>query len=263
MTASSDLAHIRLFLFDIDGVFLAGKSPPRLVSGTRVVPALRQRHLPFRLVTNTSTDTREQLAEGLRGHGIAVEPSDIHSALDVTVRTAAARYPAGRCFVFGEPGLGRAAAAAGLELVEGPPADVVLVGLNRFGDYRRLSQAARCVRQGAALLGCHRNRMWHDDDGPAVSCGPWLAALEQATGSTAEIFGKPSSAFYADAQRPFGIGPEATLMVGDDLEGDIAGAQRLGMRTALVLTGTTSRDAAAADWVLAQVDDLVSLLPQG
>ena len=267
MAQSFDLSRIALFLFDIDGVFLAGKSPPRRVSGTRILPALRRRGLPFRLVTNTSTDPRTEVASNLCAQGIEVAAEDIHSALEVTVHAAAERFPRGRCFVFGEPGLGQAAAAAGLELVAGPPADVVLVGLNRFGDYRRLSLAARCLRQGAALLGCHRNKMWHDDDGPAVSCGPWLAALEQASGARAEIFGKPSAGFYAEARAPFGTAPEATLMVGDDLEADIAGAQRLGMAAALVLTGKTTRMALEAsaikpDGVLAEVDDLVELLPQ-
>lgn len=260
-----ELARIELFLFDIDGVFLAGKREPRLLSGTRLLPALRARALPFRLVTNTSTHPPSEIVASLAARGLEVETNEIVSALEVAVAETARRYPGGRCFVVGEPGLHQAAAAAGLEVVDAPPADVVLVGLSRFTGYRELSLAARCLRGGAALLGCHRNKMWIDDDGPGLACGPWLAALEFATGASAEIFGKPTPAFYRAAAGS--VAPDRILMIGDDLEADVRGPQDLEMRGGLVLTGKTSRDDLAAsgiqpDLVMEQVDDLLDLLPR-
>ncbi len=261
-----DLASIGLFLFDIDGVFLAGKKAPQLISGTRILSALRERGLPLRLVTNTSTHPREFLAETLTGHGIEVRPGEIHAALEVTVGVAARRFPGGRCHVVGEPGMREAAAVAGLIPVDDAPADVVLVGLTRFADYELLSAAARCLDGGAQLLACHRNRMWVDERGPSLSCGPWLAALEYATGAEAEWFGKPSAAFFAEACRETGVPAAATLMIGDDPESDVAGAQRAGMAGGLVLSGKTDREDLARsgvtpDLVLEQVDDLVERLP--
>ncbi len=262
---TADPSTARLFLFDIDGVFLAGKREPRLVSGTRILPALRERGLPFRLITNTSTHPRQYLVDGLARHGVHVTPADIHSALEVTAAEAARRFPGGRCHVVGEPGMAEVAAAAGLDLVENAPADVVLVGLTRFADYALLSAAARCLESGAALLACHRNRMWVDDTGRSLSCGPWLAALEYATGATAEIFGKPTAAFYGAAREPLGIPAEHTWMIGDDPESDVRGAQLAGLSGALVLTGKTSRAGIDAsdvrpDLILDEVDDLVTLL---
>jgi HAD superfamily hydrolase (TIGR01458 family) len=260
-----DLGVIDLFLFDIDGVFLAGKEQPRLVSGRRILPALRERDIPFRLVTNTSTHSAAHLADSLGAHGVDVRAAEIHSALDATVRAASERHQGGRCVVVGEPGLSEAATAAGLKVVEVPPAALVLVGLCRVVDYDLLNRAARCLLDGAALFGCHRNRLWLDDDGEALSCGAWLAALEQATGARAEIFGKPATSFFDDARRPFGTPAERCLMVGDDLESDVGGAQQAGMRGALALTGKTSRAAATGqpvvpDLWLDEVDDLVELL---
>jgi len=262
---SVDLRSIELFLFDIDGVFIEGKRAPRLVSGTKILQALRDRGLPLRLVTNTSTHPREHLAGTLGEHGIDVTPGDIHSALEVTVGVAARRFPGGRCLVVGESGMRQVAAASGLEPVDDAPADVVLVGLTRFADYALLSAAARCLRRGATLLACHRNRMWIDEAGPSLSCGPWLEALRYATGAEAEIFGKPTEAFYREARRPLGVDPEATLMIGDDPESDVRGAQRAGMLGGLVLSGKTGREDLATtgvtpDLILDEVDDLVTLL---
>jgi HAD superfamily hydrolase (TIGR01450 family) len=265
MTRSLGLNAIELFLFDVDGVFLEGKRDPRLVSGSRILPRLWERGTPFRLVTNTSTHPREFLAEALTGHGIDVRPREIHAALEVTVGVAARRFPGGRCHVVGEPGMRAAAVDAGLVPVDDAPADVVLVGLTRFADYELLSAAARCLKGGAQLLACHRNRMWIDEKGASLSCGPWLAALEYATGVEAEWFGKPSEAFYEEACRELGVPASAILMIGDDLESDVVGAQRAGMAGGLVLSGKTSRrDLARSDvtpdLILDQIDDLADRL---
>jgi HAD superfamily hydrolase (TIGR01458 family) len=260
------LRGIKLVLFDIDGVFLEGKERPRRLSGTRVLPALRAARLPFRLVTNNSTHPRAHTAKGLQEQGLAVAAEEIHAALEAAVAVARERHARGRCFVFGEPGLREAAAQAGLVVVDDAPADLVLVGLNRYGDYSGLSRATRCLRSGAALIACHRNRVWQDEGALAVSCGPWVSALEYAAGVRAELVGKPSAAFYEQARKPLGVRADETLMIGDDLDADVAGAQALGMRAGLVLTGKTSRAMLAAssarpDLVLDEVDDLCPLLP--
>lgn len=259
-----DIARIELFLFDIDGVFLEGKRSPRLLSGTKILRSLRARDLPFRLVTNTSTHSPADVAASLTALGLEIDTGEILSALEVAVAETARRFPGKRCFVVGEQGLRDAAAAAGLEVVSQPPAEVVLVGLSRFTGYQELSLAARCLRDGASLLACHRNKMWIDDDGPALACGPWLAALEYATGAEAEIFGKPTESFYRKAAGA--VPHDRVLMIGDDLEADVRGPQLLGMRGGLVLSGKTRRNDLRAsgiepDLVLEEVDDLDSLLP--
>jgi HAD superfamily hydrolase (TIGR01450 family) len=266
MNETLDLSKIGLFLFDIDGVFLAGKEDPALISGTRILPLLRQRGIPFRLITNTSTHPRSFLAETLRQRGVDVLPEDIHAALEVTVGVAARRFAGGRVYLVGEAGMRDVAVGAGLQVVAEAPADAVIVGLTRFADYQMLSAAARCMRGGGALRACHRNRMWVDEPGHSLSCGPWVAALEFATGATAEVFGKPEPAFYRAASSALAVPPEHTLMVGDDPFSDVHGAQRVGMKGALVLSGKTSRaeleaSGVAPDLVLDEVDALAELLP--
>jgi HAD superfamily hydrolase (TIGR01450 family) len=259
------LSSIQLFLFDVDGVFLAGKTNPRLLSGRRAIAALRARALPFRLLTNTSTHPRTHLAQTLRSLGVDVAPTEIHSALETTIGVAARRYPGRRCFVVGESGMRDLAAEAGLQLVDEAPADVVLVGLTRQANYESLSAAARCLKQGAALLGCHRNKLWLDDRGQSVSCGGWVAALEYATDVTAETFGKPVRAFFDEVRKPLGAAACATLMIGDDARADVRGAQQAGLAAGLVLTGKTAREdipnlQPPPELVLNEVDDLAELL---
>ncbi len=90
---------------------------------------------------------------------------------------------------------------------------------------------------GAELYCLHRNRWWQTTDGPRLDAGALVAGLEYAAGIEATVLGKPSPEYFAAALEAIDADPELTWMVGDDLEGDIAGAQTAGMRTVLVRTG--------------------------
>jgi 4-nitrophenyl phosphatase len=90
-----------------------------------------------------------------------------------------------------------------------------------------------------------------------------LAALQAATGTAPLVIGKPEKAMFEVALQRLGTTSEQTLMIGDRLETDIAGARRAGLSTALVLTGTTTAEQAEAsdihaDGVFESLPDLCS-----
>jgi ribonucleotide monophosphatase NagD (HAD superfamily) len=97
----------------------------------------------------------------------------------------------------------------------------------------------------------HRNPWWLTPRGETIDAGAWVAGLEFATGRRAVLCGKPSPVVFrqavtslaADLGRPR-LRRRDAVMVGDDPAADIAGAKRVGLRGALVLTGKV--DAAAA-----------------
>ena len=51
------------------------------------------------------------------------------------------------------------------------------------------------------------------------------------------MLGKPSPAYFAAALEALDAEPQLTWMIGDDLEGDVQGAQSYGIRSVLVRTG--------------------------
>ena len=130
-----------------------------------------------------------------------------------------------------------------LELI-GMNADAVLVGgadesdePGRIFSYLNLNRAFLELQAGAELYCLHRNRWWQTASGPRLDAGAVVAGLEYAAGIEAIVLGKPSPQYFAAALDAIDADPELTWMVGDDLEGDVAGAQRHGMRTVLVRTG--------------------------
>ena len=110
-----------------------------------------------------------------------------------------------------------------------------------------LDRAFRCVKAGAELLGMHRNPWWLTPAGPTLDAGAFLVGLEWAAGRRARIVGKPSPAFFATAVRRLAAEAAARgerplqrselAMVGDDVNSDIGGGRRAGLRTVFVRTG--------------------------
>lgn len=182
------------------------------------------------------------LVQRLRGYGFDVSADEVFTA--TLAGSVLARTAGHRCVAPFIP----EAALEDLEQLElaggisgrpsmGPP-DAILVGdLGERWTYALLQEAFEYLMAGAALIAFSRDRYWLDGDRLALDAGPFVAALEFATGRTASVAGKPSPAFYAAALRSLGIEAGAAAMVGDDLWSDVEGAQRAGLQGWLVRTG--------------------------
>jgi ribonucleotide monophosphatase NagD (HAD superfamily) len=103
----------------------------------------------------------------------------------------------------------------------------------------------------------------HRDDGEHLDTGGWVRMLEYAAEVDARVLGKPSPDFVGIALAALGTTPDAALVVGDDVESDLAAARAVGTRVALVRTGKAGGDrpeASAADAVIDSVAALPALL---
>jgi 4-nitrophenyl phosphatase len=90
------------------------------------------------------------------------------------------------------------------------------------------------------------------------------AMLAYASGVEPVFCGKPERFFFLELCRRVGAEPARCVLVGDNLESDIAGARGVGMKTVLVLTGVSSREEARRlpatlrpDWVAAGLPELL------
>ncbi len=252
------------FLFDLDGtLYIDGGAIPGAVEALR---ELRTRGVPFRYVTNTTRRSRRALAERLSGYGYEAPPEEIISAPQACVALLRQR------------GIRRIAALvaestledfATFDLGSAQPEAVVVGDLGDAWDFVTLNRAFLMLMGGAELIALQRDRYWLRGDGLALDAGPFIAALEYATGKTATVCGKPSAGFYRAALASLGpqalARPQDVAMVGDDLWGDVQGAQRAGLTAWMVRTGKFRDDVVrdsgiAPDRVIASVADLPSLL---
>ena len=222
-------------LLDVDGVlYVSGEPIPGAVDAVR---RLRTDGHRIRFVTNSTTMSRRQLGESLRSLGFAVEDDELQTTGDVASSVLSGK----RVLALTMPGI--LDDLKGMQLI-GMNADAVLVGgadeteePNRIYSYLNLNRAFLELLAGADLYCLHRNRWWQTAEGPRLDAGAIVAGLEYAAGIEATVLGKPSPAYFGAALDALDSDPELTWMVGDDIEGDVVGAQAMGMRTVLVRTG--------------------------
>jgi HAD superfamily hydrolase (TIGR01458 family) len=243
-------------LLDLDGVLQVSGQP--IPGAADAVAELRRRGHRVRFVTNNTTRSRTTLAGELRRNGIEVEDDELQ-----TPAVAAARMLAGKRVL----ALVMAALVDDLDGIElvGEGAEAVLLGgadetdeTGRVFSYMNLARAFAELELGAELYCLHKNRWWQTSRGPLLDSGAFVAGLEYAAGVEATVLGKPSPAYFEAALAALDAEPELTWMVGDDLESDVAGAQRFGLRTVLLRTGkfrpdTLERSTIVPDAVLSSI----------
>jgi HAD superfamily hydrolase (TIGR01458 family) len=222
-------------LLDVDGVLhVSGETIPGAVDAVKRLRAAGHR---IRFVTNSTTKSRADLGAHLRTMGFAIEDDELQTTGDVAAKVLKGK----RVLALTMPGI--LADLSGLQLI-GMNADAVLIGgadegeeTGRVFSYLNLNRAFLELQAGAELYCLHKNRWWQTADGPRLDAGAFVAGLEYVADTEATVLGKPSPEYFAAALEALDADPELAWMVGDDLEGDVVGAQRHGMRTVLVRTG--------------------------
>ena len=246
-------------LLDVDGVLTV--SWRALPGAAEAVSWLRERGMPFRLATNTTTMSRVALARRLGEAGIGVAVDDLVTAPAVAGEFLRRRHPGARVFQVG--GRGAREDLEGVRFVE-EDGDVVLVaGADEDFTWDRLDRAFRMLLGGAALVAMHRSMSWVTDRGPTLDSGAFVAGLELAAGVAATVTGKPSPDFFASCVAMLGVDAARVAMVGDDLENDVLAAQRCGLTGVLVRTGKFRQEVLdASEERPGVVVDSVAALPE-
>lgn len=231
-------------ILDLDGcVWLGGRPTPRAVEA---IAALRGAGLGLAFVTNDGRRSPEEYVRKLWSLGCRASLEEVVTVGSALQYALAGDQPGAGAFVIGADAIFRHVADAGYRILNHTPraerADVVVCALHDDFDYRELRCAVRCVLGGARLIGGARDGTLPDEDGPSPGNGALLAAIEYATGARAQCVGKPEPQMFEAALERLGEG--RTLVVGDRLDADLAGAAALGLDGAIVLSGSTTREQA-------------------
>lgn len=225
-------------LLDLDGTVYAGRE---LIPGAAAaVAALRSAGFPFLFTTNTSRKSRTDVVASLADMGLAASEDEI---LTAPVAAAAWLQTQGIRRVHLLVSDSTHADFVGLELTEVEPEAVLVGDLGTGFTFERLNSAFQSLRSGARLVAIHRNRFWIPDAGPTLDAGPFVAALEYASGVTATLIGKPAPEFFAMAARRLDVSTGGLAVVGDDLETDVRGGRAAGLMTIQVRTGKYDAEA--------------------
>jgi HAD superfamily hydrolase (TIGR01458 family) len=220
---------VKAVFFDLSGVLYTGKAA--IDGAVEAIQRIQQSGLQARFVTNTSRLSRQTLLANLRDLGFDIHPDQLYSApaaarawlIDHGKRPYCLVHENIRCEF--------------ADLDQDNP-DAVVIGDAADGfNYENLNLAFRLCKQGAPLIGIGRNRYFKLEDELCLDAGPFINAIEYAASTEAIIMGKPDRAFFQQVLNSVDCSADETLMIGDDVFGDVEGALNAGLQACLVQTG--------------------------
>ena len=255
------------YVFDLDGTVYLG---PSLIPGAaETICALRKRARVV-FLSNKPINTRVDYAEKLTRLGIPTEPEDVINSSAVLTAYLADEMPSASVYCVGERPLRQELAEAGFRVIEEPAehdyrVDVVVAAFDRTFDYAKLNNAYQCIKRGARFVATNADRTCPVEGGEIPDCAAMIGAISGASGVAPEVIvGKPHRLTAEAALKRVGARPADCLMVGDRVETDIAMGLKVGMETALVLTGTSDMSSIERERVCPHfvIPSIAALLPE-
>jgi NagD protein len=229
--------EIHSWLMDMDGVLVREEHP--IPGADRFLSALKERGLPYLLLTNNSIYTQRDLAARLSRTGLDVPEEAIWTSALATAQFLDDQRPGGSAFVIGESGLTTALHSVGYTLSERDPEYVVL-GETRTYSFENITQAIRLITAGARFIATNPDNVGPTPDGPLPATGSVAALISRATGVEPYYVGKPNPLMMRSALNAIEAHSESTAMIGDRMDTDVVSGLEAGLETILVLTGVTT-----------------------
>jgi 4-nitrophenyl phosphatase len=257
-------ASIRSLILDMDGVLWKADAP--IGDLPKTFDRMHARGLKVAFATNNGTQTPEQYVERLARLGVNIEPWQVVTSALGIANLLIQKIPSGSpIFVIGGVGVKTALRECGFELLSTKTAEsakAVVMGIDPEINFEKMGEAALLVRSGIPFYATNPDKTFPTPRGQIPGAGAWISVIVTATGVEPVYAGKPAPYLLELARARLDTSKEHTLVVGDRLETDIAGGQAAGMRTALVLSGISTR-VQAEGWkpkVDIIVEDLATLI---
>jgi NagD protein len=232
---------IRSWLMDMDGVLV--HEAQAIPGAAELLGALRDRGLPFLVLTNNSIYTQRDLAARLRATGLDVPEERIWTSALATARFLEDQRPGGSAYVVGESGLTTALHDTGYTMTERDP-DYVILGETRTYSFERITTAIRLIDRGARFIATNPDPTGPSPDGALPATGSVAALISRATGVEPYFVGKPNPLMMRSALNAIDAHSEDTAMIGDRMDTDVVAGLEAGLETILVLSGVATREAA-------------------
>ena len=236
----ADAAHVDAWLTDMDGVLVHEEHA--IDGAADFIQTLRDRGLRFQVLTNNSIYTPRDLRARLLNSGIDVPEDCIFTSALATASFLADQRPGGTAYVIGEAGLTTAVYEAGYTMTARDP-DYVVLGETRTYSFEAITTAIRLIERGARFIATNPDVSGPSTEGTLPATGSVAALITAATGRQPYYVGKPNPLMMRTALNRIDAHSEHTVMVGDRMDTDVISGLEAGLRTVLVLTGSTSASA--------------------
>ena len=256
---------VQTWLTDMDGVLVHEEHA--IPGAADFIDALKAAERPFLVLTNNSIYTARDLRARLLSSGIDVPEEAIWTSAMATAQFLSDQRPQGTAYVVGEAGLTTALHDVGYILTSRTP-DYVVLGETRTYSFEQITQAIRLIEKGARFIATNPDVSGPSHEGTLPATGSVAALISTATGRQPYYVGKPNPLMMRSALNRLDAHSETTVMVGDRMDTDMVSGLEAGLRTVLVLTGSTRPEAVELfpyrpTAVMDSIADLVPIVQSG
>ena len=232
----SERHHVSCWLTDMDGVLVHEEQA--LPGAAEFIAALQENGRRFLVLTNNSIWTARDLRARLLRSGIDVPEAAIWTSALATAQFLGEQIPGGSAYVIGETGLTSALHEVGFVMTERDP-DYVVLGETRTYSFEAITRAIRLIERGARFIATNPDVTGPSPEGSLPATGSVAAMIRQATGVKPYFVGKPNPLMMRSALNRIEAHSETTVMIGDRMDTDVVAGMEAGLRTILVLSGST------------------------
>lgn len=258
----SEPKPVHTWLTDMDGVLV---HESQAIPGAReFIETLKASGRRFLVLTNNSIFTRRDLRARLLAAGIDIPERSIWTSALATAQFLDNQRPGGTAYAIGEAGLTTALHEVGYVLTDANP-DYVVLGETRTLSFEAITVGIRLIEQGARFIATNPDATGPSPRGPLPATGSVAALVTKATGVEPYFVGKPNPLMMRSALNQIDAHSETTVMIGDRMDTDVISGLEAGLRTVLVLSGSTAahqveRFPYRATRVVDSVADIVGLV---
>ncbi len=225
------------WLTDMDGVLVHEE---RAIPGAaEFIAALRRHERPFLVLTNNSIFTPRDLRARLHAAGLDIPQESIWTSALATAKFLSEQRPEGTAYVIGEAGLTTALHDVGYVMTTRDPEYVVL-GETRTYSFEAITKAIQLIESGARFIATNPDPTDPSPSGSLPATGSVAALITKATGVEPYFVGKPNPLMMRTALNRIEAHSETTVMIGDRMDTDVLSGLEAGLRSILVLTGSTA-----------------------
>ncbi|YAL82626.1 HAD-IIA family hydrolase [Dermacoccaceae bacterium W4C1] len=235
----TDSKPVECWLTDMDGVLVHEEHA--IPGAADFLAALQENGRRFLVLTNNSIYTPRDLRARLLGSGIDVPEASIWTSALATAQFLDSQRSGGSAYVLGEAGLTTALHDVGYVLSARQP-DYVVLGETRTYSFEGITRAIRLIESGSRFIATNPDATGPSTEGSLPATGSIAALITKATGVEPYYVGKPNPLMMRSALNRIDAHSETTVMIGDRMDTDVVSGLEAGLRTFLVLTGSTSED---------------------
>ena len=251
---------IDTILFDLDGTLYAKGKP--IKTAINIIETLRKQNLKMGFITNTDGRPVEHIHNRLINMGFNIPLEEVFTPV-AAVKEFFINNPNKSCYCLVTDEVFESLEDINMNDIN--PDYVVIGDFSDKTSYEEINKVFRFIMNGSLILALSKTQYYFQDNGVNINTGAFVSMFEHACDKEAILLGKPSKEFFNLALTRLDSISSKTLVVGDDITVDVAGAKAINATSVLVKTGHYNEDLISKskvkpDFIIEDITQLPDLL---